>query len=158
MRKQITGAGPERPLAPQGGWLDLDALCTVEISSEDAAYPVEAALVGSSDKGWRAKTPGKQTLRLRFDAPQRIERVTLAFTETEVERTQEIALSCSTAADGTGMRELRRQRWNFSPSGSTQENEDWRVDVDGVVILELVIVPEVSGGEARASLAALRIA
>jgi hypothetical protein len=51
-----------------------------------------------------------------------------------------------------------RQQYNFSPPGVTHEFEDYAVDLVGVAALELRIVPDISGGEARASLAQLRIA
>jgi len=50
-----------------------------------------------------------------------------------------------------------RQQWNFSPPQTTREVETYRVDLVDVTILELVIVPDRSGGEARASLAQLRL-
>jgi hypothetical protein len=36
--------------------------------------------------------------------------------------------------------------------------EDYNVDLVGVTVLELRIVPDISGGSARASLAQLRVA
>jgi hypothetical protein len=51
-----------------------------------------------------------------------------------------------------------RQQWNFSPGGSTTEIEDYRVEVDRVAILELLINPDVSKGEAVATLTEWRIA
>jgi hypothetical protein len=60
-------------------------------------------------------------------------------------------------ADDQPTREIVRQQWTFSPGGSTHETEDYRVDL-WVTVLELTISPHISGGEARASLAELRIA
>ena len=51
-----------------------------------------------------------------------------------------------------------RQQWNFSPSGSVREIEDYAVDVADVTMLELIIVPDLGAGEARASLANMRLA
>jgi hypothetical protein len=51
-----------------------------------------------------------------------------------------------------------RQQYNFSPPGMTREFEDYAVDLAGVTALELRIVPDISGGDARASVAQLRIA
>jgi hypothetical protein len=45
-----------------------------------------------------------------------------------------------------------RQQWNFSPSGSVREIEDYAVELSGVKALEMIIVPDKSDGEARASL------
>jgi hypothetical protein len=51
-----------------------------------------------------------------------------------------------------------RQQWNFSPAGSTLEVEDYRVELNGVVMLELSIKPDIGGLEAIASLASWRVA
>ena len=51
-----------------------------------------------------------------------------------------------------------RQQYNFSPSGVTRESEDYAVDLADVTALELRIVPDISGGDARASVTQLRIA
>jgi len=54
-------------------------------------------------------------------------------------------------------REIVRQQWNFSKPASTREIEDYRVDLSNVTVLELAIVPDISGGTARASLKSLRL-
>ena len=77
--------------------------------------------------------------------------------ETEVERTQEFTIRCSDAG-GDDWREVVRQQWNFNPDGSTCEIEDYQVNLDGVSALELSIKPDLSRGEARATLAEWRIA
>jgi hypothetical protein len=59
---------------------------------------------------------------------------------------------------GQSYREILRQQYNFSPPGMMREFEDYAVDLAGVTALELKIVPDISGGDARASLAQLRIA
>ena len=58
---------------------------------------------------------------------------------------------------GQSYREILRQQFNFSPPGATREVEDYDVDLDRVTILELKIVPDISGGTARASLEQLRL-
>jgi hypothetical protein len=55
-------------------------------------------------------------------------------------------------------REVVRQQWVFHPKGSTHETEDYRVDLVGVTVLELAIIPNVTGGDAQASLAEMRVA
>jgi hypothetical protein len=50
-----------------------------------------------------------------------------------------------------------RQQWNFSQPDAVREIEDYAVELSGVSI-ELIILPDKSGGKARASLANLRIA
>jgi hypothetical protein len=137
-------------------WLDLERLARVEVSSEDPAHPVQAALCVASGAGWRADTSAPQTLRLRFDEPQYLQRIRVLFEETQRARSQEFVLRWS--ADGESFRELVRQQWSFSPSGSTSEAENYAVALPGVAVLELCIVPDTSGGDVRASLAQLRLA
>jgi hypothetical protein len=43
------------------------------------------------------------------------------------------------------------------PLGTIREVEDYTVDLNGVTVLELTIVPDLSGGNARASLISLRL-
>jgi hypothetical protein len=50
-----------------------------------------------------------------------------------------------------------RQQWNFSPTNTVREVEDYRVDLSNVNILELIIAPDISRGSARASLKSLRV-
>jgi len=137
--------------------LDLDRLAQVEITSEDGAHPIESALLPGRSSGWRATEPGEQTIRLLFAHPQRLRRIWLEFVEPVTERTQEFVLRWS-QDDGQSFREIVRQQWNFSPQGSTCETEDHRVDLSRVTVLELSIIPDISGGNAHASLAQLRLA
>jgi hypothetical protein len=151
MRKRlIRSALPE-----SGEWLPVEELATVEITSEDPAAPVEGALRGEAP-GWRAAEPGPQTIRIVFDRPQALGRIRLVFVEPDLVRTQELALRWS--PDGRSFSEVVRQQWNFSPGGATREVEDYRVDLAGVSVLALDLVPHVGGGPARASLAELRLA
>ena len=159
MRKSIVSNQPA-PSEAAGSWLDLESTATVEVSSEDPAHPVEAALVpggAPSPGGWRAAEPGPQRVRLRFDAPQHLRRIRLRVDEPSVERTQELVLRWS-GDGGASFREVVRQQWTFSPQGATTELEDYAVDLRAVDVLELAIVPHVGGGEARASMTELRVA
>jgi hypothetical protein len=54
--------------------------------------------------------------------------------------------------------EIVRQQWNFSPAGSNIELEDYRVNLNTVGVLELIVSPDVGREEAFASLDELRIA
>ncbi len=157
MRKRIIEHGPRDNAAAEQGWLDLERLARVEITSEDAAHPIEAALIPGADSGWQAAQPGEQTIRLLFDEPLRLRRIHLAFREDRQERTQEFALRWSPDG-GRSYREILRQQYNFSPPGAAREAEDHEIDLDAVTALELKIVPDISGGSARASLARLRVA
>ena len=139
------------------GWLNLDGLAEVEISSEDPAEPIESALLLGRSSGWRAAGPGKQTIRLLFAHPQRLRRIRLSFIEPLKRRTQEYVLRWSPDG-GQSYREIVRQQWNFSPDGTTSETEDHHVELAAVTVLELIINPDISAGDAFASLAQLRLA
>ena len=138
------------------GWLDLGHAAVVEVTSEDKDYPVESALVLGETRGWRAADSDTQTIRLVFDEPQRVTRIALVFEETETERTQEFVLRWSPDG-GRSFREIVRQQWTFSRPNSIREIEDYRVDLSDVTVLELVIVPDINRGSARASLKSLRL-
>jgi hypothetical protein len=157
MRKRIIGRAPGEVAAAEPGWMDLERLAQVEITSEDVDYPIESALIPGTGSGWRAAQPGEQTIRLRFDEPLRLRRIHLVFQEDEQERTQEFVLRWSPDG-GQSYRDLVRQQYNFSPPGAAREVEDYDICLDGVTALELRIVPDISGGSACASLAQLRVA
>jgi len=157
MRKRIVNQEPQHVAPVDQGWLDLQSLAQVELTSEDAAYPIEAALIPGAGSGWQAAQAGEQTIRLLFDKLQRLTRIQLLFHEDRQARTQEFVLRW--LPDGSqSYREIVRQQYNFSPPGVTREFEDYAVDLAGVTVLELRIVPDISGREARASVAQLRIA
>jgi hypothetical protein len=157
MRKKIINQGPEGVSAADKNWLDLEVLAQVEVSSEDAAHPIESALISNTGSGWQAAQPGKQTIRLLFDKPQNIRSICLVFQEDEQARTQEFVLSWSSDG-GQSYMEITRQQYNFSPSSTTREVEDYTVELNGLTTLELIIVPDISGGPACASVAQLRLA
>jgi hypothetical protein len=156
MRKRIIAPLEQETVSSEGDWLDLESLAEVEVTSEDAAHPIEAALLPGRGSGWRAAAPGTQTIRLRFTRPQPLKRISLSYDEPVTTRTQEYVLRWS--ADGQYYRDIARQQWNFSPDGAISETENHRVDLPAVTALELSIVPDISGGNARASLARLRLA
>jgi hypothetical protein len=158
MRKRLTTPGPSPQDAPppDEGWLDLDRAASVEVTSEEKEYPVEAALLSEEMRGWRAAESGTQTIRLLFDQPQELRRILLVFEETEAQRTQEFVLRWS-ADGGHSFREIVRQQWNFSPPNTTREIEEYQIGLSDVTVLELVIVPDINRGSARASLKRLRV-
>lgn len=156
MQKRVINESQDRAEADEG-WLDVERVAVVEVTSEDAAYPVEAALLPEGKGGWRAAHAGPQTIRLLFAAPQRLSRIRLVFTEEARARTQEFVLRW-VASGGQPAREIVRQQFTFSPPGTNREVEDYRVELDGVTAIELSLVPDINGGEARASLAQLRLA
>ena len=157
MRKRIIDHGPRDIKAEEYDWLDLERLAQVEITSEEVDHPIESAFNPGAGPGWRAAQPREQTIRLLFDEPLRLKRIHLVFQEDEQERTQEFVLRWSPDG-GQSYREIVRQQYNFSPPDAAREVEDYEMDLSGVTALELKIVPDISGGSARASLAQLRVA
>ncbi|AGA32278.1 hypothetical protein TVNIR_0577 [Thioalkalivibrio nitratireducens DSM 14787] len=156
MRKRIVPATQERAAGARSDWLDLQRVVEVEMTSEDPEHPIENALIPGREGGWRASGPGAQVIRLLFDEPRPIRRIWLHFEEPRLERTQQLVLRWSPDR-GQNMVEVVRQQWNFSPQGATAETEDIVLGVPNVTLLELAIIPDISGGEARASLAQLRV-
>ncbi|EAU55442.1 hypothetical protein [Mariprofundus ferrooxydans] len=157
MRKKLIARDMKAESDNEESWLDLENLVQVEMSSEDEAYPIESALAAGTGPGWRAAEAGEQTLRLLFDQPQRIELIRLLFQVDDQERTQQFTLRWSPDGGAT-YHEIARQQYNFSAPDATQELETFRVDFDGVTALELQIIPDISGGNARASLARWAVA
>jgi hypothetical protein len=158
MRKRIISNSnqEEQKKSMVQNWLNLEALVDVEISSEDEAHPIESALLPGNVSGWRAADPGEQTIRLVFLQPQSIERIMLKFEGHGIERTQEYVLRCSF---GSGQfQEIVRQQWNFSPNGADSEIENHHVELFDIKVLELIINPDISRGNAFATLQELRIA
>lgn len=155
MQKEIVAATSERAPAPGGSWMDLENV-RVRLSSEDAAWPIESALKeDQSGNGWRAAQAGAQTIWIDFASPQPIQEIKLRFEATE-RRTQEFVLLCSTDG-GRSYREIVRQQFNFSPDAASVEDETYFPHLTGVTGLKLTIIPDISGGDARATLRALRI-
>ena len=157
MRKRLISSSPRPAPLLDPDWLHLEDIAVIELTSEDAAHPIEAALQPQAVAGWRAEKPGEQTIRLIFDQPQRLKRIRLHFAESAIARTQEFVLRWSPDG-GRSLQEIVRQQWNFSPPATTEEIEDYDVELAGVTVLELSIIPDKSGGEARASLRQMALA
>jgi hypothetical protein len=156
MRKRIVTPTPATVQTRGEGWLDLEHAATVEVTSEDKDFPIESSFSIESRQGWRAAEPGAQTIRLLFDEPQDLKRISLVFEDDEMMRTQEFVLRSESKVGGP-FREIVRQQWNFSPPTSTRELEEYRFELSDISVLELTIVPDISGGAARASLKSFRL-
>ena len=156
LRKRLIS--PIRPEASivEPRWLQLDRAASVEVTSEDPQHPIEGALVRGDKRGWRASEAGTQMIRVIFDKPQNIERIELAFDENKSARTQEFVLRWMPNMGQP--REIVRQQWNFSPPATVHEAENFTVELSGVSTLELIITPNIGGGQDHASLSQLRLA
>jgi hypothetical protein len=157
MRKSIITQGPHSATPSIRNWLDLENQARAELTSEEAAHPIESALKPGVGSGWRASEPGRQIIRLLFDTPLRVKRVHLVFREEEQARTQEFLLRWSSDG-GSAYRQIVRQQYTFSPPDNILEVEEYEVDLVGLTELEIAISPDISGGLARASIAELRLA
>ena len=157
MRKSQITQIPQSAQPRDQAWVDVDRIASVEVTSEESDYPVESALLLEGKRGWRAANSGTQTIRLIFDEPQKLRRMLLVFEDTKNSRTQEFVIRWSPDIE-CSFREIVRQQWNFSPPDSVRETEDYVVELSEVKVLELMIVPDKSGGEVRASLVSLRLA
>jgi len=156
VRKSLIAPISQTDPASDQVWLDMDRIASIEVTSEQPGYPIESALRGES-RGWRAANPGTQIVRMIFDQPQTLRRLWLVFEDSENARNQEFVLRWSRGQESS-FREIVRQPWNFSPGGSVRENEDYTVHLSEVGILELIMVPDKSGGDVRACLRSFRVA
>jgi hypothetical protein len=95
MRKRLITPTQETVRSRGEGWLDVEQAARVEITSEDKDYPVESAFASEEAQGWRAAEAGTQTIRLVFDQPQRLKRISVVLEEKEIGRTRvRLALVC----------------------------------------------------------------
>jgi len=157
MRKRIINQGAYAVQQAKQDWINIARLAQVEITSEDSAYPIELALTSGDSAGWRAAQPGKQTIRIIFDEPQRFNHIHLQFDEDTQTRTHEFVILWSSVGERS-YHETLRQQFTFSPPGTTREVEDYVVNLTGVKVLEIQIVPDINNGNALASLTNLQIA
>ena len=155
MRERLITPTPETVRSRGEGWLDVERAAIVEITSEEKDYPIESAFVSGEAQGWRAAESGPQTIRLVFDQPQRLKRISLVFEEKETTRAQEFVLRWS-GDGGNSFREIVRQQWNFSPPATIREAEEYQIELSNVTVLGIDYRPEY-GGSARASLKSLRL-
>jgi hypothetical protein len=159
LRKQIV-ANPPRGPVPLPGEIQIADVATVQVTSEDAAHPIDHAFDQSRGPGgtrWVAEAPGEQSVTLLFDRPQTIRKIGIEVEELGVSRTQELALSISSDG-GRTYRELLRQEFNFSPPATSFERELWSVSADAVTHLRLDIKPDKGGRVGRATLTSFAVA
>ena len=97
MRKRLITPTPENIQIRGEGRLDVEHAAIVEITSENKEFPIEAAFVSGDARSWRAATPGNQTIRLIFDQPQMLRRISVVFEERVSQRNQEFILQADAA-------------------------------------------------------------
>ncbi|MDO8735343.1 MAG: discoidin domain-containing protein [Elusimicrobiota bacterium] len=144
LRKRIATHPEEGKNQKEGRILDLINNAEVIITSEDKGHPVDNLVDGSRGRGssqWLAGTSGPQVLIFKFDKPHHITEIVYEIEETKDTRTQEILLETSSDA-GEKYRELVRQEYNFSPSGSTFQKEVVTVNIHGATSIKMSIKPD----------------
>ena len=152
LRKQILENEPLRPALAK--LLDVAAMASVSVTSEDEQHPLENAFDQSGGPGgtyWQAATDGPQVITLSFDSPQEIRSVSLEFYENRLSRSQEVQLLLSQDGESSYTKVLT-QGFNFSPPATTCEREHWVLNAHAVTNLQLKINPDISGFGAKATL------
>lgn len=139
--------------------IDVGATATVIVTSESPENVVDFAFDGLGGPGgtrWVANDVGEQSITLAFDTPQSFNGVRLEVEESQIDRTQQVTLSTSHDS-GQSYRELLQQEFNFSPSGSTFERENWTIFAHAVTHFRVTIKPDKGGKPCRASITSLML-
>lgn len=159
LRKRIVNPAYAPATEHDQAALDITAIATVIVTSEDPTHPIDNVFNNRHEpktSRWIAADIGEQCLILDFDHPQTIRQIALEIEEPEVQRSQELTISISSDG-GRTYRELIRQEFNFSPSGTTWERETWSVSAERVSHLRLQIKPDKGGIPCRATLTSLML-
>ena len=158
LRKRLVVEQSRRPCETQGE-VDLCSCAVLNYSSEDPAHPIDCLIDGSCGQGGTYWASGRENVTeqivLAFDRPQIISRIIYEVEESHRERTQEVHVDVSSDG-GSTQRRVVVQEYNFSPTGSTFQHEDLRVEFPAVTHLSLTIVPN-KRGSGTATLTCLRL-
>lgn len=157
MRKKIVDPNISNTSSVKPGTLDLVNIATVQLTSEDAAHPIENAFNQQLGKGanyWAAATSEPQIITLVFDQPQSIQKIQIDIEETDASRTQALQVSVSNNG-GQSFEKVLQQDYNFSPPGTTFQREDWTVNLEKVTHFRLEITPDQDNHTAIAKLTSL---
>src|SRR5207248_8601034 len=145
LRKEILRT--DRVSNDRGAEIDIAARATVLVTSEDPDHPIDHAFDGQRGPGasrWISGASGPQTVVVAFDAPQTIRALLVEIDEPDTARTQEMEVSISTDGGAT-YRHVLRQEYNFSPPGTSYDNERWSVVAAGVTHVRWTLKPVVGG-------------
>ena len=157
LRKQILPTHPTPGV--QQREISIPETATILVTSETVDHPVDHICDGRRGPGatrWVAKEPGEQTIILAFDTPLSLNTVSLEIEEFEVSRTQELTVAISKDR-GETYRELLRQEYHFSPSGTTFERERWTIAAPAVTHLKIWIKPDKSNTFCYATITSLSL-
>jgi hypothetical protein len=130
-------------------WLDLDRVAEVTIVAAGRR-------AHRTPPGWCRESPGEQAIEIRFHEPIWVSHLRVICSEAEHARTQEMTVWASMHR-GERHREVLRRRFTFSHS-ATEEVEQHALDLEGVSVIELRIVPSIDGRPAVARVRKLQLA
>ncbi len=97
MRKRLITPTPETVRSRHEGWLEIERLAIVEITSEEKDYPVEAAFVSGETPGWRRRRAAPANDPVVFDQLQTLKRISLVFRRKRNRADARVRTSKSTA-------------------------------------------------------------
>jgi hypothetical protein len=156
VRKTILGHDDHPVTSSSSEWFGVQAIAGIAVTSEADDAPVENALYPpTATPAGGPESPAHRSFKSPLAGQQRSGTFNLFLGNRSSQGRRNLRLRCSVA--GGERREVIRQQWTFSPQGSTEEVEDYRVTLDDVVVLELAIVPDINNGGAHASLVQIRI-
>jgi hypothetical protein len=138
-------------------WLNLAKVARIHATSEAEDHPLRHALDTAPGTEWRASHPGPQIIRIRFHTARHLQRIRIVVVDAEQPRTQEFTLSWWSQR-GERHQTVVRQQFNFSPRGATTQVENYEVDLPDAAVLELRVVPDMSGGSAVARISEFLVA
>ena len=157
MRKRVTSPVPQSTETPDPEWLDLEQIAQVEVTFRGRR--VSDRIRAGARRGVRVAGRAAR----RADGPAHLRPA--AAPEPDVAALHRGGCHAHAgvrAALVAGRRAIVPRdpppAVEFGPPDTIREAEDYRVELVGVTVLELEIVPDKSGGEARASLAQWRLA
>lgn len=123
--------------------LDVAALASVEVSSENELYPIDNTFDGRNGAGgscWVAGKPGVQVVHLRFRAPTEIHTVIVESEEHNLTSSQQIELS-GWIDDRWGPFASPPRVLRYSPYGASFHRETWVISEPSVTEILLHVTP-----------------
>jgi hypothetical protein len=133
--------------------LDLAVLATVDVSSEQAAFPIDNVFDGQSGPGgscWIAGTSGEQVILVRFHGTHDLDTILVESEERGDTRTQRIDLEVWSEH---GRVELTPRTFSFTPYGPSFHKAIWSLGARGVTSFRLRVTPDPA--DKRASLTSI---
>ena len=128
IRKELT----RQPGGEEEAWLDLVRCATFEVTSEEAAHPLENALTPDSEK-WIASTPASKSFG-SHSMKRRTFRGSFFVRRDCHSSKPGVVLAWLPAGQSTWQEGVR---FNFGPPNTTQERENFTVWLERAATLEL---------------------